>query len=130
MKKSIYLGLVLLLPLILVVSGCSHEGQVDKISKEQFNELAVNALYITGFCYVGMEQEEGKLCGEADYPFIRVYNAEDFTEPGKILLVTSVTKELYEAIPDLYNEQIVFVFRDKNQQSVDRIYVKNNKWER
>ena len=35
-----------------------------------------------------MEEKEGKECGEAEYPFIRVYNAEDFEEQGKILLVT------------------------------------------
>jgi len=96
------------------------------INEDQFNKLAIQSLYNHGFCYGGMPGG----CGEADYPFIRVYNAEDFLEQGKLLLVTQISDDLYKEFSGLYNEEIVYVFRNQNQQSVDRIYVKNNKWSR
>jgi len=101
-----------------------------EIDKSLFNQLSIQYLYDNGFCYEGMLEEEGKECGEAEYPFIRVYNAEDFEEAGKMLLITKVTDDLYDKIPELYNKEIVYVFRDKGQKSVDRIYVEKNEWSR
>ncbi len=101
----------------------------ESLDKNKFNQLAIKFLYDNGFCYDGMI-DEGKECGDGDYPFIRVYNSEDFTEQGKRLLVTQVTDDLYNEFPELYNEEIVYIFRNINQETIDRIYVKENKWDR
>jgi hypothetical protein len=137
MKKIWFwvIGVVVALILIgLFVPNDNSETNISQnnennFDENQFNQLAIQSLYDNGFCYDGMSEEE-KECGEAEYPFIRVYNAEDFTEQGKILLATQVTEDLYVEFPDLYSKTITFVFRDINQESVDTIYVKENKWDR
>jgi len=138
MKKLWYwiIGIVLVLVLIglFIPSDNSktstNQDKENNFDETQFNQLAIQSLYNNGFCYEGMLEEEGKECGEAKYPFIRVYNAEDFIEQSKILLVTQVTEDIYKEFPELYNKTITYVFRDKNQKSVDTIYVKENKWDR
>ncbi|MCD4759356.1 hypothetical protein K8R33_00525 [archaeon] len=141
---------ILLIFGVLLISGCNepsantpnptnNEDNSDNTIEEQeepfeidedlFSNIAIQEMHIQGFCYEGMEAD-GLSCGEADYPFIRVFNAEDFTENGKLLLVTKATEKLYEAIPELYDKTITFVFRDANQQTIDRIYVEQNEWAR
>lgn len=132
--KKVWYGLIAVLVLIVILvlafSGNDSNNQQSggSIDSDTFNRIAMQSLYDNGFC---LDNENGvNDCGEAEYPFIRVYGAEDFTEQGKLLLVTQVTDDLYEEIPSLYDKEITFVFRDQNQQSVDRIYIKENKWSR
>jgi len=134
-KKTLYwvIGIFVVIVLANVFLGDIPEINVQEnnaIDESQFNQLSIQSLYDNGFCYVEMEADGFDGCGEAEFPFIKIYNGDDFEEPGKILLVTQVTDDLYEKIPDLYNREIVFVFRDRNQQSIDRIYVKENEWSR
>ncbi len=120
MKKFWYwvMGIVVFLFLIGIFipndspkTNTSKDNE-DNFDETQFNQLAIQSLYNNGFCYEGMFEDEGKECGEADYPFIRVYNAEDFTEQGKILLVTQVTDDLYSEFPVIYDREITYVFRN------------------
>ncbi len=139
MKKIWYgvIGVAILLTLISMIlpnnlskNQNNNVNTYKNLNETKFNQLAIQALYDHGFCYQGMLDEEGKECGEAEYPFIRVYNAEDFTEHGKILLVTKVTEDLYSKFPSLSDKTLTYVFRNTNQESVDTIYVKENKWNR
>lgn len=109
--------------------GNSQDNINLGINKELFSTIAIEEMYNQGFCYEGMEAE-GISCGEAEYPFVRIFYAEDYSETGKILLVTKVTERLYEEIPELYDKTITFVFRDANQQTIDKIYVEKNEWGR
>jgi len=130
MNKIWYWIIGIVLFLIIVISFSSNDNssinEVQSIDYQRFNILSIKSLYDNGFCYQGMDGG----CGETEYPFIRIYNAEDFEEQGKILLITQVSNDLYEEIPELYNKEIVYIFRDKNQKTVDRIYVKENEWSR
>ena len=137
MKKIWYwvIGIVAVLFLIgLFVpnnnTNTTENNNKNTFDENQFNQLAIQSLHDNGFCYEGMEDELGYNCGEADYPFIRVYGAEEFTEQGKILLVTQVTEDLYQEFPPLYGKTITYVFRNLNQKTIDTIYVKENKWDR
>ncbi len=116
------IGFVVLLLIVGMFAGGDVKENSQSIDKNKFNKLSIKSLYDNGFCYEGMN------CGEADYPFIRIYNAEDFSEQGKMLLITQVTDDLYKEFPGLYDREIVYIFRDKNQKTVDRIYVKEDKW--
>lgn len=121
----------LLLLLIILVSGCTAQTpavveeapQVEvQIDENLFATVALESLHGNFFCI----PEEP--CGEVDFPFIRLWNSESFTEQGKILLVTQVSRDLYEVIPELYEEEIVYIFRDASNKTIDRIYVQEDKW--
>ncbi|MBD3361471.1 hypothetical protein GF358_01635 [Candidatus Woesearchaeota archaeon] len=116
--------LVGLVPLFFI--GCSSTESVDNV---QFKKIAIDSLYDNGFCYTGMESQENKRCGEADYPFVRVFNAEDFTSQGMINLAVQVGEDINYKMPET-KKRIVFVFRDQNQKSVEKIYWENGKWSR
>jgi hypothetical protein len=138
MKKIWYgvIGIVVVLFLIglFIPKDTSNtngnQNDENNFDENKFNQLAIQSLHNNGFCYEGMETELGYSCGEADYPFIRVYGTEEFTEQGKILLVTQITEDLYEEFPSLYDKTITYVFRNLNQETIDTIYVKENKWDR
>lgn len=134
-KKTWYWIIGIIVALFLIGLFIPKENTITQNNEKnfdetKFNQLAIQSLYDNAFCYEGMLEEEGKECGEAEYPFIRIYNADDFTEQGKILLVTKVTEDLYKEFPELYDKQLVYVFRDADQESVDTIYVKEDKWSR
>tara|TARA_B100000315_G_C14393820_1_gene503270 strand:+ start:43 stop:495 length:453 start_codon:yes stop_codon:yes gene_type:complete len=136
-KLDMLLAFIVLLILVSAFSSNEDDSSTSTISentktldKEKFNQLAMQSLHNNGFCYERMEEVEGFSCGEIAYPFIRIYGAEGYTEEGKILVVTLVTDDLYETIPDLYNTEIIYIFRDINQKTIDRIYMEKDEWSR
>ena len=138
-KKStiiVVLGIISVLFLVLYIvkpCPCATEEYVDglKILEERIISKTITPVnyeklntVVDDYTTCPAEMD----CEITDTAFINIY--EDYTEEEKIILISKITNALYEEIPFLYDRTLGFTFRDQNQEIVDKIYVKSNKWSR
>jgi len=114
-RYILFLGLVFLI-------GC--ESALDEGSKSKFSDVVVKAMYDNVYCF----EEPVSQCVDVSYPYVRVLNAEDFTETGMISLVVNVGKRIDAELPGVSKGEIMFSFRDSNQKVIKRLYWEEGKW--
>jgi len=104
--------------------GKEQSWRAEGCSKSKFCDVVVKAMYDNFYCF----DEPVSKCVDVSHPYVRVLNAEDFTETGMISLVVNVGKRIDAELPGVSKGEIMFSFRDRNQKVIKRLYWEEGKW--